>query len=144
MTESETGPQRSRRNEIVIAIIGLVGALVTGFLSNWDKVFPKQNTFQATYSGYRPTGDFETELRYYFEVSGTRAALESTQRQLVQNAKISLLSEYPKDAEQINKIFASWRGLLDRSGDEDIDVLARSSSATNAGSRSSVGWRIAK
>src|SRR5262245_50847246 len=104
MTESETGPQRYKR-EIVIAIIGLLGMVVTGFLSNWDKVFSKQNIVQATYSGYRPTGNFETELRYYLEVSGTRAAVESMQQQFIQSAKIDLLSKHPQDAEKINKFF---------------------------------------
>ena len=76
MTSAATERKPSKRGEIIIAIIGLVGVLVTGILSNWDKVFPKQNLVQATYSGYRPTGNFETELRYYFDVSGTRQALD--------------------------------------------------------------------
>lgn len=107
MTGSRTEPQRSRRGEIVIAVIGLAGVLVTGFLSNWDKVFPKENVVQATYAGYRPTGNFETELRYYFEVSGSRAMMESMQQQLIQNVKVDLLSKNPEDAEEINKILGA-------------------------------------
>jgi len=104
MTASRTEQQHSKR-EIVIAIIGLIGVLVTGFLSNWDKVFPNHNIVQATYSGYRPTGDFETELRYFFEVSGLRATLETMQQQLLQAQKADLLSQRPKDAEDINTLF---------------------------------------
>jgi len=103
MLTSQPVPQHS--GEIVIAIIGLIGVLVTALLSNWDKLFPKKNIVKAEYSGYRPTGRFETELRYYFEVSGTRATMESMQQQLIQNEKINLLSTNPEDAETINKTF---------------------------------------
>ncbi len=105
MTKSQTVQKHSRRTEIVIAIIGLVGIFVTAFLSNWDKIVYKQNIVQATYSGYRLTGNYETELRYFFEVSGARATAEFLQQQLVQNARISRLSKNPEDAEQINKLF---------------------------------------
>jgi len=105
MTAPTEETQKSPRVEIIVAIIGLLGILVTAFLSNWDKVFPKQNIVQATYSGYRPTGNFETEFRYYFEVSGTRVMIESMQQQVIQNAKYNLISQYPGEAETINKIF---------------------------------------
>ena len=92
------------RPEIVIAVIGLFGVLTTAFLSNWDKLFPKQNTVQAEYSGYRPTGNFETELRYYFEVSGSRAGMETQQQQYLQAARNNLIEQNPKDAEEINRL----------------------------------------
>ncbi len=105
MNASHTGQQHSKRGEVIIATIGLVGILVTAFLSNWDKVFPRQDIVQATYSGYRPTGTFETELRYFFEVSGARESIASSQQQLTLNQKLNLLSEYPEDADEINKVF---------------------------------------
>ena len=40
-------------NEVLIAVIGLAGILVTALLSNWEKLFPKKNVIKATYSGYR-------------------------------------------------------------------------------------------
>jgi hypothetical protein len=91
------------QREIVIAIIGLIGVLVTALFSNWDKLFHKESIVQAQTS-YRPTGRFETELRYYFDVSGARAAMESTQQQMMLNQRIHLLSTYPEDAERINKM----------------------------------------
>ena len=39
MTNSITEQKQSRRGEIIIATIGLIGVLVTATLSNWDKVF---------------------------------------------------------------------------------------------------------
>lgn len=95
--------KQSKRGEVIIAIIGLVGVLITGTLSNWDKLFPKGNLVQATYSGYRPTGHFETEFRYYFEVSGSRQMYESVQRQSFLVAKAGLISKYPNRSEEITK-----------------------------------------
>jgi len=87
----------------VTAILGLVGVLVTALLSNWDKLFPKKNIVKAEYTGYRPTGNFENELRYFFDVSGTRAMAESTNEQIIQTQTLNLLSAHPEDAERINR-----------------------------------------
>jgi hypothetical protein len=95
----ETVQQHS--NEIIVAVIGLIGVLATALLSNWDKLFRK--VVQAQYSGYTPTKDFETELRVFFEISGSRKLLEAEQEQLLQNIRASLLVEHPGDAEKINK-----------------------------------------
>lgn len=105
MTTAATKQKPSKRGEIIIAIIGMLGVALTGVFSNWDKIFPKQNVVQATYSGYRPTGNFETEFRYYFDVSGSRQGLESMQRQLLINAKNAALTQNPTDAENIEKAF---------------------------------------
>lgn len=100
-----TDAKASKRGEIVVAVIGLIGVVLTGALSNWDKLFPKQNVLQATYSGYRPTGNFETEFRYYFDVSGTRQGLESMQKQLLLNAKNAALAQNPSEAKEIERFF---------------------------------------
>jgi len=68
--------KKSRSNEIIIAILGLVGVLATAVISNWDKMFPNRGTVAARYEGYRPTGNFETELRYNLEVTGARKSFE--------------------------------------------------------------------
>jgi len=94
-------------NELIIAIIGFIGVFVTALLSNWDKLFRK--VVQSPYSGYTPTKDFETELRVFFEISGTRKWLEAQRDQLLQNKRVSVLVEYPEDAEEINKQFDTIR-----------------------------------
>ena len=91
--------------EIVIAVIGFLGILATALFSNWDKLFPKENEIKVMYSGYRPTGVFETELRVFFDVSGTRALLENMMNQILQVQKIQTLQEYPEDSEKINIFF---------------------------------------
>jgi hypothetical protein len=93
---------QASESTIVVAIIGLVGVLATALFSNWDKLFGNVVQARATRT---PTDNFETELRYYFEVSGTRAATESMQQQMIQNQKLDLLSMYPQDAEMINREF---------------------------------------
>ena len=95
---------KSKKNEVTIAIIGLIGILVTGVFSSWDKIFPDEEVMQVRFSGYRATGNFETELRYYFEVSGVRALMENMQQQLVNNFKMTLISQYPEEAEEIDAI----------------------------------------
>jgi uncharacterized protein DUF2059 len=105
MTSISTHRQ-PRGSEITIASIGLLGVLVTGFLSNWDKIFHAQNRVEATFSGYRPTDNFETELRHYFDVSGARLALESMQRQLLTSLKTEAISKAPEEADDIAKTMA--------------------------------------
>jgi hypothetical protein len=119
MTTAAAEPKASRRGEVVIALIGLAGVLTTGVLSNWDKLFPRQNVVQATYSGYRPTGSFETEFRYYFDVSGTRQAIESMQRQLLLNAKNAALAQEPAKAKKIDEMFA----VIDKESIKIDDVI---------------------
>jgi hypothetical protein len=108
-----------KRGEVVVAIIGLVGVLTTGILSNLDKLFPKQNVVQATYSGYRPTGNFETELRYYFDVSGTRKALEATQQHMLSNLRTQAITANPSDAAEITKIWS----IIDKEAIKLDDVI---------------------
>ncbi|WP_156957684.1 hypothetical protein [Synechococcus sp. KORDI-52] len=87
--------KKTKGNEVLIAIIGLTGVLTPAGLSSWDKIYPKSNVIKAEYLGYRPTGNFETELRHYFNVSGARQAHDNTQKHLVQNFKMRPISQYP-------------------------------------------------
>jgi hypothetical protein len=96
---------KSRRTEITIAIIGLLGILATAVFSNWDKIFSK--VIQESYTGYRPTDNFETELRYYFDVSGVRATAEIMQQQLISEYKMVLITESPESAEKIDAIMST-------------------------------------
>lgn len=96
---------RNRSNEILIAIIGLVGVLATGVLSNWDKLTSKNPIIQAQAIGYQPTGDFNTEVRYYLEITGMRATIESYTKRYLETSKMELLAERPQDAAKINEYF---------------------------------------
>ena len=90
---------------VVIALVGLAGVIVTAVLGNWDKLFSKTNVVQAAYSGYQPTQNFETELRHYFDVSGTRQSVEWNQRQMLLAQRTKALEENPDDAKQIAETF---------------------------------------
>ncbi|WP_400171964.1 DUF2059 domain-containing protein [Pseudomonas caricapapayae] len=103
MAGSQQVNQLWMRVKIVGVIMGVVGTLGTALFNNWDKLFHEQDTVQATYSGYRPTGNFETEFRYYLEVSGARATMEYMQQQMSQAAKADLIAKRPEDAELIIK-----------------------------------------
>jgi hypothetical protein len=85
------------RSQILIALIGLVGVLTTGVLSNWDKLF--SHVVTVSYQGYKPTGDFETELRYFFEITGRR----KTGDRLIEAVRSGLISANPQNAEKINQ-----------------------------------------
>jgi len=92
-------------NEVIVAIVGVVGVIVTAVLSNWDKMFPDKNKITAKVKGYTPTGNYETELRTFFNVSGTRAVIENMTFQLLQQMMLQTIQQYPEDAEEITMIF---------------------------------------
>jgi len=60
----------SRRNEIIIALIGLIGVAV----SNWDKIFPSAANNPV------PSGDINVQARYYVESAGLRTGLEAIEK----------------------------------------------------------------
>lgn len=104
MTAATKSQSRTRKSEITIAVIGLLGVIVTAVLSNWDKISPDQGVVRAAYVGYRPTDNFETELRHYMNVSGTRTITEDMQKQTMNSLKMQLVSEYPDEADEISAI----------------------------------------
>jgi hypothetical protein len=57
----------------------------------------------ATYQGYEPTGDPETELRYYFEITGERKQFDSDLRQLLDVMRTNMINQHPEDAKEINE-----------------------------------------
>ena len=91
-----------KKREITIAVIGLIGVLATAIFSNWDKIFLGKGELRADYTGYKATGDFETELRYFFEVSGTRKMVEAERQQMLSQLRMQLISESPEDAKEID------------------------------------------
>ncbi|MCE5983160.1 MULTISPECIES: DUF2059 domain-containing protein [unclassified Pseudomonas] len=105
MSVSRVKKISAKNPKITIAVIGLLGGMATALLSNWDKIFATEGVVKAAYSGYRPTGDFETELRYYIEVVGFRKLVESTQRELAKRARLELLLAHPEEAKSINAYF---------------------------------------
>jgi len=104
MLATEPVPPQHSTIDILIAIIGVVGGVVTAVVSNWDKLFGKGETIRAK-TTYRPTGKFETELRYYFDVSGLREVSDSQTQQLIQIEKMNELKKNPENAKEIIKQF---------------------------------------
>lgn len=90
--------------QLAVAIVGIVGGISTAVIGNWDKLFRRGTVLTTTFSR-PPTNNFETELRYYFDVSGARQGLESTQRQMLLQLRSNALSENPGNAEEINDLF---------------------------------------
>jgi hypothetical protein len=103
MSSTSDSAGQSRKPEILVAIIGLMGVLITALISNVDKIFPKGQVVTATYTGYRPTGNFETELRCLMEVNGTRNNMISMQKNFENSIKMNMIQQYPQDAKNINK-----------------------------------------
>lgn len=94
--------RRKFRPEYVVAAIGLFGGISTAVLSNWDKL--TGTTVTAEYSGYRPTGDIETELRYLLEVNGTRTMVNEMNNQVFANARTLFTQEIPDDPQRVNRL----------------------------------------
>jgi hypothetical protein len=116
-TQTSSGKLRS---EYVVAVIGLLGVILTGVLSNWDKL--TKNVVSSEYSGYRPTGDFETEMRYFLDVNGTRAQVQQLNDQLLGAMQEQIKKEDPDDQEEAANMF----GIIKKNGmsvDETIDMM---------------------
>lgn len=108
-----------KKSEIIIAIIGLIGVITTGVLSNWDKLSGNK-IITEEYTGYNMTNDFETEMRYYFEVSGTRKTIESFQEEMYNNLKMKMLEDAPEDAEKTKAIIKLNKELSEEIFDKTI------------------------
>jgi hypothetical protein len=107
----------ARRNEITIALLGLVGIIAVAVVSNWDKMFPKTGVIQAVYSRYKPTGNFETELRYYLEVSGA-PKLSAAHEELMTQYENILIAQHPGDWNQIHNALAKAEEQTGRDWDQ--------------------------
>ena len=83
------------RNEITIAVIGLLGVIFTAVASNWDKI--SSTTRSATNSAI-VSDDINVQLRYYVETSGIRSGMEALERDRAERYK----REYKADPDTVN------------------------------------------
>ena len=120
--------QSSKRNEILIATIGLVGVLTTAALSNWDKVFPPANEVKSTFSGYQPTGDLQVELRYFHEVTGFRDNMRQMQMGIIEHFRKQAEAEGGANKVALDNAIKILEEELDAQIDEvmNINVLIAS------------------
>lgn len=106
----------TRTTAALIGAAGLVlGAIVSNVGDIYRQFFPPNN--------YRPTGVFETELRYYYEVSGARATIEDLQDQLIDSQVTLLLTQLPENRDVIERIANATREETPEFS-EIIDVMA--------------------
>jgi hypothetical protein len=101
VTKPAEHQRKSRKSEIAIAVIGLISTIGTGVISNWQKLGRDSAVSDDDTVAYRPTSNFDTELRYFFEVSGTRASFDAVQRAFINAVKIELLEENPSVAANV-------------------------------------------
>ena len=88
-----------------------------------ETLFPDTTgTVQATYAGYQPTGDFETELRYFLEVTGTRKTLKVMLDGVAQNMEKQLRTEFPNDPGKISQFGKIFREEMPRF-DDIVDLI---------------------
>jgi hypothetical protein len=85
----------SRRNEIIIAVIGLIGVVFTAVISNWDKM---ASAASIPSNSAVMSNDINVQLRYFIEISGFRASLEALERQRAERYKV----EYKADNDTVN------------------------------------------
>ena len=86
---------RPSRNEITIAVIGLLGVVFTGLASNWDKISSASRT--ATNSAI-VSDDINVQVRYYVETSGLRTGMEALEKDRAERYK----REYKADPDTVN------------------------------------------
>ena len=98
-----SGNGNSRSTAVITAVGIVLGAAIT----NLDTIVRLTKGVQAVtveYSGYRPTGVFETEFRYYHEVSGARADMEDLEERLVQTLRQRWIESAPESIEQVDAL----------------------------------------
>lgn len=95
----------SSRTTALITAIGVVfGAAITN-VDGLGRLVKGVQAVTAEYSGYAPTGVFETEFRYYYEVSGARADVEDFEDRVVEATRQELIQGDPQLEEEINALF---------------------------------------
>lgn len=108
MSESEDGnkDRKSSKSAIIIAVITAVSGVAVGIIGNLDKI---SDLFKEEISGgYAPTRDFETEYRYFHEVSGGRRNSEKL-REFARNRWLSELSNDDKISdEELKKLTVAY------------------------------------
>ena len=100
----------SKKRELFIAVMGLIGILVTGLVSNWNRVFPDKDILEANIVGYRGTGDYETELTRYLEVSGRWTIVEQQQKELLKSYETALAALFPEESGDLGAIMKAASG----------------------------------
>ena len=67
------------RNEIIIALIGLIGVIFTAVVSNYEKIFDEKSENESSFP-YEKIDDLDMQLRYFIEVSGFRNSMEEMRK----------------------------------------------------------------
>lgn len=102
---AEHVPVMSTAGLIITGSFGLLTAVVTGVLANWNKIFRRDRIVQAKVVGYSPTGNFETEMRYFIEVSGMRATISDVTDRFLEAQEQRVRDAFPEDSQEIEKNF---------------------------------------
>ena len=122
MTKPAPVAQPTRKNEILIAVIGLLGVLATATFSNWDKLYPPANVVKSTYTGYTPTGDPQVELRYYFEIAGMRGLLQGMQSEMMSHFRQQIETKYKDRPELVADLFKAMDEELELQYDQILNA----------------------
>ncbi len=82
---------------------------------------PASGTFQASYVGYQPTGDIDTELRRMFEIQGLRELFREKIELLLHQELISKQKTYPSHRDRAQKYVDIERSELNL--DEIVNLI---------------------
>lgn len=108
---------KSSRKDIYIALIGVLGVVITAFFSNWDKIFPEENIVMSQYSGYQPSNNPETEIKYLLHITGAEEQLKQIQSQVLAMQKQQFLQQFAEEPDVLNKLYAIIEEELPRFND---------------------------
>ena len=101
------GNDKSHSNSSTTALITAAGIVFGAAITNLDtvvRVVKGTQAVTAEYSGYRPTGRFETEFRYHLDISGARADMESFEAQFLEAFRQELVDEDPEAEDDIDAL----------------------------------------
>lgn len=113
----------SSKKDIHIALIGVFGIIVTALFSNWDKIYPDENIVISKYSGYQPSDNAETEIKYLLHITGAEDQMTQMQTQMLNMQKQQFSKLFKSNPEILEKMYAIIDDELPRFNEKLLDIL---------------------
>ena len=114
MDRKRRSQRHFRRSEFWLTVFGVVGMIAVAVFSNWSDIFPGRD-------GYRPTDDFETELRTFYNLSRRGRALEKILSKTIDTYKEKIGQNNPEMRDKIEESIESVKSILN--ADQIFSIL---------------------
>jgi hypothetical protein len=110
-------------SEVTVAAIGALATVFAAVIPNWGSIFLGHKYVRESYVGYTPTGDFDKELRVFYELSGFRETFKTEMQSVLGTMREQYEQLLPAQTEAIDFVLDSVAkaGSYDLLYDQVID-----------------------